>query len=176
MSTAGRDASSARITSRLLELEAYRKASCVMAYVTFGSEFETAGFIANLLARGKKLVLPRVERGSRALGLHAVQDPGRQLEAGVWGIQQPRAGLCPEVPSSEIGFVLVPGVAFTVRCERLGYGGGFYDRFIRDLAHRPALVAAAFEPQVVAELPMSETDQRVDLVVTEVAEYQRSDS
>ena len=155
----------------MLAFDAYRKAASVMAYVSFGGEFESAGFIADLFARGKQLVLPRVERGSRALRLFAVTNLDQQLESGVWGIRQPRADLCREVPSSEIAFVLVPGVAFTVRCERLGYGGGFYDRFIRGLTHRPALVAAAFGLQVVPELPMSETDQCVDMVITENAEY-----
>jgi len=145
-----------------------------MAYVSFGGEFETAGFIADLLARGKKLVLPRVERGSRALRLFAVTNPEQQLEAGVWGILQPRADLCQEVPSPEIAFVLVPGVAFTARCERLGYGGGFYDRFIRGLTHRPALVAAAFSLQILPALPVSESDQSVDCVVVENAEYRRN--
>ena len=145
-----------------------------MAYVSFGGEFESASFIADLLARGKQLVLPRVERGSHALRLFAVTNLEQQLEAGVWGIRQPRADLCQEVPSAEIAFVLMPGVAFTTRCERLGYGGGFYDGFIRGLTHRPALVAAAFGLQVVAELPMSKTDQHVDMVVTESDEYQRS--
>jgi 5-formyltetrahydrofolate cyclo-ligase len=153
-------------------LDAYRSASCVMAYVTFGSEFETGDFIADLLAQGKQLLLPRVERGSRALTLHAVQDPARQLEAGVWGIRQPRAD-CPAAAASQVDFVLVPGVAFTARCERLGYGGGFYDRFIHGLASRPALVAAAYSVQLVPELPLSESDQRVDLVITEGAEYRR---
>lgn len=156
---------------RLLALDAYRKAASVMAYVSFGGEFETSDFIADLLARGKQLVLPRVERGSRALRLFSVTNPEQQLEAGVWGIRQPRADLCQEVHSPEIAFVLVPGVAFTSRCERLGYGGGFYDRFIRGLTHRPALVAAAFGLQVVPELPMSETDQHVDRVITENADY-----
>jgi 5-formyltetrahydrofolate cyclo-ligase len=175
LSAVQRRALSERITSRLLGLEAYRKARCVMAYISFSSEFETAGFIADLLARGKKLVLPRVERGSRALGLYAVNDPATQLEAGVWGIQQPRSDSCPAVPSAEIGFVLVPGVAYTSRCERLGYGGGYYDGFIRSLGRqRPALVAAAFALQVVTELPLSETDQMVDRVVTEDAEYSLS--
>jgi 5-formyltetrahydrofolate cyclo-ligase len=65
----------------------------------------------------------------------------------------------------------VPGVAFTRRGDRLGYGGGFYDRLIRGLVPRPALVAGAFELQVVAKLPMMEADQRVDRVITESAEY-----
>lgn len=169
---ARRRALSDRITARLLALESYRRAGCVMAYATFGSEFETGELIADLLAQRKKLVLPRVNRGSRALTLHEVRDPARQLEAGVWGIRQPRADACPVVSSTEIALVLAPGVAFTTRCERLGYGGGYYDGFIRSLgAQRPALVAAAFAMQVVTELPMSDTDQKVDRVVTEDAEY-----
>jgi 5-formyltetrahydrofolate cyclo-ligase len=177
LSDAERGSLSERITTRLLKLDAYRKASCVMAYMSFGGEFETAGFIGILLAQKKKLVLPRVVRGSRSLQLYGVNNLERQLEAGVWGIRQPNASLCQEVRASQIDFVLVPGVAFTVRCERLGYGGGYYDGFIRGLeAPRPALVAAAFALQVVPELSISDTDERIDQIVTENVDYCRNQS
>ena len=166
-----RRALSESITRRLLALDAFRRARCVMAYASFGSEFDTAAFVSDILAQGKALVLPRLERGSRELELLAVRDPGRELAPGIWGIPQPRPELCPRVPASRLDFVLVPGVAFTRRCERLGYGGGYYDGFIRGLAHRPPLVAAAFELQIVPELPVTGRDQVVDLVVTEDAEY-----
>jgi 5-formyltetrahydrofolate cyclo-ligase len=168
---AERRALSARITTRLLALDAYRGARCVMAYASFGSELDTADFVADVLAQGKVLVLPAIERGSRALQLYAIEDPARQLAPGVWGIPQPRADLCPRVPASQLDFVLVPGVAFTPRCERLGYGGGYYDGFIRSLARRPPLVAAAYSLQILQELPVSERDQSVDRVMTESAEY-----
>ena len=145
-----------------------------MAYASFGSEFETGDFFADALARGKTLVLPRVERDSRALQLYAVRDPARQLAPGVWGIRQPRTDLCPLVPASQLDFVLVPGVAFTRQCQRLGYGGGYYDRFIRSFAQRRPLVAAAFSLQILPALPVSERDQSVDCVVTENAEYRRN--
>jgi 5-formyltetrahydrofolate cyclo-ligase len=167
---------SERMTKRLLALDSYGNAGCVMAYASFGSEFESGDFIADALARGKTLVLPRVERDSRVLQLYQVRDPARQLVAGVWGIRQPRADLCPVVPASQLDFVLVPGVAFTRHCERLGYGGGYYDGFIRGLARRPLLVAATFSLQIFPELPVSESDQRVDCVITEDAEYKRSGS
>jgi 5-formyltetrahydrofolate cyclo-ligase len=173
LDAAERAAFSARITGRLTGLAAYRNAACVMAYVGFGGELDTAAFIADVLARGKRLVLPRVTRGARDLGLHVVRDPATQLEAGVWGIRQPRPDLCAPAAPADIDFVLVPGVAFTARCERLGYGGGFYDRFIGGLTRRPALVAGAFSLQIVAELPMSASDQRVDLVITEDAVHDR---
>jgi len=158
----------------LLALDSYGSASCVMAYASFGSEFETGDFIADALAQGKTLVLPRVERDGRVLQLYQVLDPARQLVAGVWGIREPRADLCPPVPASQLDFVLVPGVAFTRHCERLGYGGGYYDGFIRGLARGPLLVAATFSLQILPELPVSESDQRVDCVLTEDAEHWRN--
>ena len=162
-----------RISARLLALDAFRAAGCVMAYMGFGGEFDTAQFVAAVLAGGKRLALPRVDGASRAIKVHEVRDPQRELAAGVWGIREPRVDLCPEIPATQIGFVLVPGVAFTRRGERLGYGGGYYDGFIRGLdVERPALVAAAFSLQVLPEVPLTDRDQRVDLVVTEDAEYQ----
>jgi 5-formyltetrahydrofolate cyclo-ligase len=75
-----------------------------------------------------------------------------------------------------VDFVLVPGVAFTARCERLGYGGGYYDRLIPQFAGRPALAAAAYSLQIVPEVPVTPSDRSVDLVVTEDAEYRRGKS
>lgn len=173
LSVGERRSLSERITARLLALEAYRDAGCIMAYASFGSEFDTADFLADLRAQGKTLVLPALERGSRALRLHVVSDPASQLVAGVWGILQPRADLCPQIAPAQLEFVLVPGVAFTRRGERLGYGGGYYDGFIRSLARRPPLVAAAFSVQILPELPVSERDQSVDCVITEDAAYRR---
>jgi 5-formyltetrahydrofolate cyclo-ligase len=171
--TAARSELSSRITPRLLALPAYGDARCVLAYVTFGAEFDTGAFIADLRARGKQLVLPRVDRETRSLKLYAVRDPDLELAPGVWGIREPRVEVCPEVAPATVDFALVPGVAFTANCERLGYGGGFYDRLIPKFAGRPALVAAAYSLQIVPELPVTPTDQKVDRVVTENAEYVR---
>jgi len=111
----------------------------------------------------------------RFMARQSVERDGREARfiAGVWGIPQPRADLCPLVPASQLDFVLVPGVAFTRHCERLGYGGGYYDGFIRGLTRRPPLVAAAFSVQILSALPVSGRDQYVDCVVTENAEYRR---
>jgi 5-formyltetrahydrofolate cyclo-ligase len=176
LSAGERHALSERITMRLLALKPYRAARCVMAYCSFGSEFDTAALLADALAHGKRLALPRVDGAARAIRVHEVRDPRRELVSGAWGIREPRADRCPEVPREEIGFVLVPGVAFTWEGARLGYGKGYYDALIRDFGPvRPALVAAAFSVQLVPELPVSETDQRVDLVVTESGEYRGGD-
>jgi len=176
LAPAARHDFSARIAPRLLAIPSYRAARCVAAYVGFGTEFDTGAFVADVLTRDKKLVLPRVERTTRSLRLYAVRDPETELVPGVWGIREPSPDTCPEVPLAAVEFVLIPGVAFTARRERLGYGGGYYDRLILALEGRAVLVAAAFGLQIVPELPVTKTDQKVDLVVTEEAEYGRERS
>jgi 5-formyltetrahydrofolate cyclo-ligase len=154
------------IVRNLLELPAYRGAGTVAAYASFGSELDTSAFIAKTLADGKQLLLPRINRAQRALELRRVIDPAADLVAGVWGIREP-AEHCVIVPLATIEFMLVPGVAFTQSGARLGYGGGFYDRLLAALDRRTTRIAAAFQLQIVAQLPEGPHDQRVDTVVTE---------
>ena len=165
-----RAAAGAQITRQLLALDAWNSARCVLAYLNFGSEFETTALLENARAAGKAICLPRVDRGERTLAIHRVDDINNDVQAGVWGIREPRPG-CPSVALEAIDFVLVPGVAFTPRCERLGYGGGFYDALIARFAQRPPLVAAAFGVQMRARIPLSGRDRNVDLVITEDASY-----
>lgn len=158
---------SAAIFATIGGLEAYRGARTVLAYHAFGSEPATGPFLSAVLAAGKTLVLPRVDRAARVLRLHRVGDPEAELEPGVWGIREPRPAVCPAIAVAEVDFVLVPGVVFDARGGRIGYGGGYYDRLLRGGPSRPHLVAAAFDVQVVPEVPMGPEDVRVDHVVTE---------
>lgn len=161
------------ITRKILSLEVYRNARVVMAYMTFGSEFETGGLIKAALAEGKEVALPKVNRKQRGImDLYLVHDLARDLEPGVWGIPEPRPETCKLMMDlSGIDFILAPGVAFGRGGERLGYGGGYYDRLLSRLPTLPVLVAAAFSLQVVEGIPVQPNDRMVDLVITENAEF-----
>ena len=152
------------ITAKLLALPQYRAAGVVCAYASFGSEFDSASFCSDVVASGKRLLLPRINRAARMLELREVSNLGSDLVAGVWGIREP-AERCPMVPPSAVEFLLVPGVAFTAAAERLGYGGGFYDRLLAGLNAKTTRVAAAFDLQVVDSIPTGPGDQRVHLIV-----------
>jgi len=171
-----RQAASRAITEKLLASPAYRAARVVMAYMSFGSEFDSAALLADVRAAGKQLALPRVDRARREIEVCLVGDPERDLKPGVWGIREPDPGVCAAADLAAIDFVLVPGVAFDARCERLGYGGGFYDRLLARLPGRPARIAAAFDVQIVASLPTGPGDRRVGAVLTESAEYRASEA
>lgn len=162
-----RAAACAAITARLVRLEPYRGARIVSAYRSFGSEFDTAEFIGDVLRAGRRLVLPRIDRTARRLVFHFVSDPDTQLVAGTWGIREPDPARCETADPREVDFMLVPGVAFTRDCDRLGYGGGFYDRALGDLRPACRKIAAAFSVQIVDSLPAGPNDRQVDVVVTE---------
>jgi 5-formyltetrahydrofolate cyclo-ligase len=165
---------SAAATARVAALGAFREARVAFAYASFGSELDTRPLLRRVLAGGRDLVLPRVERAARRLALHQVRDLDADLEPGTWGIPEPASDRCRQVAPSEIDFILVPGVVFDPDGGRIGYGAGYYDRLLAAWpCPVPPLVAAAFELQVVPRVPVGPTDHRVDLVVTEASTYVR---
>ncbi len=201
------------ITERLLKMPEYQQADTVLGYMNIGAEFASELWVRQVLADGKKLALPRVNRHTNRLDLYWVDDPKNQLEAGLWGIREPIVERCERLNDlNEVEFVLLPGVAFTREGARLGYGGGFYDKLLmKPLAirpdaqtalhshsakspkdggisrwltpakspvmtrsgskqtgtSRPALAAAAFAVQIVAQIPQETTDVKVGWIITE---------
>ncbi|HUU72355.1 MAG TPA: 5-formyltetrahydrofolate cyclo-ligase [Burkholderiales bacterium] len=164
-----RSQQSGAITAHLLALPAFAQAQTVAAYASFKSELDTDEFLKAVLQQGKRLLLPRIDPERRELSFFLVSNLGDSFLAGPWGIREPDPARCVEAEMSEIDFMLVPGVAFTRRCERLGYGGGFYDAAIGNTRDDAAKVAAAFDVQIVDALPVEPHDRRVELVVTQGA-------
>lgn len=166
-----REQLSAAITDRLLALPEFAAARIVAGYVSFGSEFDTEAFNAAVLASGKGLVLPRIDRPQRAMIFHSVIELQESLLPGVWGIREPDPLVCPRAELDDVDLMLVPGLAFTSRCERLGYGGGFYDAAIDLTQPRAVKIAAAFSAQIVDALVVEPHDRIVGMVVTENESY-----
>jgi len=163
-----RAAHSAAITARLLQLPAYLQSEAVLGYMNFGAEFASELWIEHVLAEGKRLALPKVNRHTNHLDLYWVDDLENQLATGLWGIREPVVERCEKLSApDEVEFALLPGVAFTRDGARLGYGGGYYDKLLASMTQRPVLVAAAFALQIVEALPQEATDVKVEWVITE---------
>ena len=156
------------IAAHIAEMEPYRSASVILAYMNFGAEFESEIQVRQALASGKILLLPKVNTAMRELELYRVEDVDMQLAPGAYGIREPVVERCKQLMKlEEIEFILLPGVAFGRDGARLGYGGGFFDKLLARMAHRPVLVAGAYSMQLVANIPMEANDRRVDWLVTE---------
>ena len=163
-----RAAQSAAISARIVELENYRRAGAILGYMNFGAEFASELWVQQVLVDGKKLALPRVNHHTNRLDLYWVDDPENQLAIGLWGIREPIVERCERlVTLNEVEFALLPGVAFTRNGERLGYGGGYYDKLLGRMTHQPVLAAAAFALQIVEQIPQENTDMKVEWIITE---------
>jgi 5-formyltetrahydrofolate cyclo-ligase len=163
-----RAAYSAAISARIAKLEIYRQADAVLGYMNFGAEFASELWVQQVLADGKKLALPRVNRHANQLDLYWVDDLENQLAAGSWGIREPIVERCERLEAlNEVEFALLPGVAFSRNGARLGYGGGFYDKLLAQMTHQLTLVAAAFVLQIVEQIPQEATDVKVEWIITE---------
>ncbi len=155
------------IGDRLLTLDEIRNARTVFIFASFRSEVDTSGLIDRLLADGKRIVLPVVEREHHKLLLYEIRD-SVELRPGYMGIPEPSVRT--EDRHAEIGdidAVVIPGAGFDLAGNRLGYGGGYYDRLLSGLERRIPVIAPAFEEQVADSVPSEPHDVGVDMIVTD---------
>lgn len=146
------------------------------AYVPFRSEVDLKPVLTRLWEKGLPLLLPRVESAGWRMTLHYTSS-WRDLEAGRWGLLEPRQELPVWQQEKAIDWMIVPGLAFDRHGGRLGYGGGYYDRWYAGLTQiaackgwaLPRRIAPAFSVQVVNEVPMEHHDMRITDLVTESA-------
>jgi 5-formyltetrahydrofolate cyclo-ligase len=136
----------------------------VSAFVAIGDETDPAPLIGLLRAKGHHIALPRVVRKGERLAFHRYE-PGATLIPGVFGLSQPGKDWPEAIPN----VLVVPLLAFDARGMRLVYGGGFYDRTLKDLRATRNILAVgfAFAGQEVPDVPYRESDEPLDWVVTE---------
>jgi len=140
----------------------------VMAYASMGDELDTWGLMAELLRRGVCVYLPRVLKERRMAALKVTEL--NALEKGAFGVMAPRhseemADEPPTQPLPMLDVVIVPGLAFDRAGFRLGYGAGYYDRFLP--GGRARTIGLAFDCQVLDAMPHAAWDVPVDVIVTE---------
>jgi 5-formyltetrahydrofolate cyclo-ligase len=158
-----RSTGSEAIAERFLQLPEVAEARVVMGFWSFGSEVDTAPLIAGLRWRGTTVALPRIE-GNEVVPV--VSTPGAAMTETSFGALEPAEGRVLEV--AELDLVVVPGVAFDRSCDRVGYGGGYYDRLLGKRREGAASIAIAFSIQIVDRVPTGAIDRRIDGVVTEL--------
>jgi 5-formyltetrahydrofolate cyclo-ligase len=150
------------IARRLLELPVMSRPRTTFLFYSFGSEAATGELVALLSARGHRILLP-VTRGP---DMHAsAYRPGEALVPTGYGAKEPVNDT--PVPPGEIEVVVAPGLAFDRRGYRLGYGAGYYDRFLALLPPSTPRIGIGFDEQLVEDVPHGPGDERLHLVVTD---------
>jgi 5-formyltetrahydrofolate cyclo-ligase len=157
---------SARIVACLLAMERISRARSAMLYLPAKGEVDTWPLLEHFWSRGGEVLLPRCRRGSPGI-MDAIAVASRaDLAPGRFGLTEPRADLPRRVPAPAPEIVLVPALAFDRNGNRLGFGGGYYDRFLPTLAGGPWLVGLAYAFQLLDSVPVEPWDCPVHAVVT----------
>lgn len=163
----------------VLPLKAARSTLTLFTYIPFRTETDTLPLLEWSWLQGIDVVVPKVNPLTQQFELHGINGLG-DLEAGAWGIREPKEGTPVVDDLTCIDVILVPGLAFDRLGGRLGYGGGYYDRFFEKLESvgkmKPLTLAPAFEVQLFDAVPMEEHDFRLDAVVTENSSFDRQRS
>lgn len=158
-----RERAAAAIHERALaEIARVGPPATVMAFWSFGSEVATAPLIERVVLRGHRVALPRIVAGDLQARLYRPGDPVTETS---FGAREPEGGSV--VDPEDIDVVLTPGLAFDRRGHRVGYGKGYYDRFLARTGPSATRMALCFALQVIEDVPAAPFDLPVDVIVTE---------
>jgi 5-formyltetrahydrofolate cyclo-ligase len=154
---------SGQLGARLTALPLWDAAQHVLLYAAMPDEVDPLPLAA---LADKRFYLPRCAP-NRRLAVHAFVPGETPLRAGPFGIREPDPRHVPEHTPDVLDLVVVPSVLLSERCERLGYGGGYYDRFLPRLSPGCATVGLCPDSLLVPALPTEPHDIRLDIVLTE---------
>lgn len=152
------------ILNRFTTSEYYKKSKVIFIFVSFRSEVDTHKIIKKAIEDGKIICVPKViskEHGMKVYRIKSLED----LVAGYYGILEP-SEKCEEVSINDIELAVMPGAAFDREGGRIGYGGGFYDRFLTKVQGNIKKIALAYKLQIIEAVPMEENDIRIDDIIT----------
>ena len=150
---------SEKLSALLLETEAYRQAKTIYGYLSYNQEVRTVPMLEQALADGKRVAVPKVY-GEEMKFIYLTDLS--QVSAGYAGIPEPISD--GPVADDETALVLMPGLVFDPQGHRIGYGGGFYDKFLSREPRHPT-VALCYDFQMVDQLETERFDIPVDLVL-----------
>lgn len=154
------------IITKLKDTIYYKNAKTIMIFISFGSEIDTHEFIKNGIKEGKNIVVPVTFHENRVMKPSRVLDFD-EFEPGYFNILTPKEEFIRYIDPSEIDLIIVPGAVFDRDGYRVGYGGGYYDRFLSKIDKSVPKIAIAFDMQIVEKVPREGFDIPVDFIITE---------
>ena len=138
----------------------------MLIYLSMRSEVETDELLRYLLAGSRTVLAPRIDIEKHSLTPYKVRDEQRALRLHSFGMREPDPEICPPFPANQIDLIVVPGLAFDPRGHRIGYGGGFYDRFLPQ-CRQAVSMGLAYKLQIIEDTAPEGWDVALHQVVTE---------
>lgn len=155
------------IKDKLLKMDCIKNASTIMLYLDFNNEVITDNLIKELISLDKIVASPITIIKEKKLIPCQIKDFENGIQYGAYNIREPKPNCSPEINIKDIDVVIVPAVAYDINGFRLGYGGGFYDRFLENIREDAVTIGIAFDLQIFNEVPKEPHDAQLDYIITE---------
>jgi 5-formyltetrahydrofolate cyclo-ligase len=152
---------SEKIKKALFRLSEYKQSKTILFYVSKGNEVRTIEMIKEAL-KEKTVVVPKADKKNKRLLISKIKSLD-ELDEGCFGILEPVT--ISKIEIKDIDLIIVPCVAFDKSCNRIGHGGGYYDRFLKKI--KIPRIGLAFESQIADEIPCEPHDIKLDRIITE---------
>ena len=165
VSAADRSDKSKQACQNLIKTEQFQNASVVMLYLSLPHEVDTTSAILYAWQQEKTVAVPKISWQQRHMIAVAITSLESGLSTETGGLRNPTTGV--PMPFEDIDLVVTPGLGFDKKGNRLGTGGGYYDRFFNSNNIRAAKCGIAFGQQIVSCIPTNSDDRGVDFVVTD---------
>lgn len=157
---------SEKIISKLLNMDEYKTARVAMLFSGKEKEVQTEKLIRSAL-KNRRVILPITNTKLRILEISELKDYDLELEKAAFKILEPKREFYRPININLIDVFIVPGVAFDLYGNRLGYGFGYYDKLLKNTNRLVTIIGLAFQFQVRDEIPTSQHDIPVHFIVTE---------
>ena len=164
---------SKRIFDQILNHSIYMQSQCVFSYASFRNEVDTTDFHKRILSDGKTLALPKVLTKER-MEFFKITDLNQLIKSSL-GIFEPDETCEIVSPSNIHSLMILPGLAYDPYFNRLGYGGGYYDRYLEKYSKNIICCGVGFQCQMIEKVPTMPYDQLMDYIVTEEKWNERMD-
>ncbi|WP_179194782.1 5-formyltetrahydrofolate cyclo-ligase [Bacillus sp. EAC] len=171
LSKLDRDKRSKQIIDQLMEIDVWKNADIVATTMPMEHEINTNYLIQSCWMQNKTVVVPKCNHKTREMQFFKIKSFS-DLQVGYFGIQEPIEDSCEKISKENIDLIVVPGVAYTIKGDRLGYGGGFYDRYLEN--YNGDLVSLAYEIQIIETIPTEKHDCSIPIIITETSTIKTS--
>ncbi|WP_170265009.1 5-formyltetrahydrofolate cyclo-ligase [Salibacter halophilus] len=162
-SKAEREAKDKQIWNRLFNTEEYQKSTTIFVFISFKSEVFTHAAIEKMLKDGKRVCVPVIPRKNDPMEARYIEQIS-DLKMGLYNIMEPPAS-AEKANQKEIDLIIAPGAVFTRKGKRIGYGGGYYDRFLSKF--NGDIIAICYDLQIVDDFRIDEWDVKIQKIITE---------
>jgi len=158
---------STKITEIIMKLPQFINSKNIMLYLSFNKEVDTYPLATWCLDNGKTLIAPYCIQVAKKIIPFKINNLTSDLTKSTFGVMEPKHNILEKANIEDIDLIIVPGVVFDKHCNRIGFGAGYYDRFLPQKAKNIPTIGIAYDYQIIDKIPTDVYDVPLDFIITE---------